>query len=114
MMSFEGEVIHGSRRAALLGYPTINIELHSHDVNGIYAAKVCVGDAEYIAAAFADPVRGVLEAHLLDISADLYGKHARIDLYEKVRDSRAFEGDDALKAAMASDVSTVRAYFMHR
>jgi riboflavin kinase/FMN adenylyltransferase len=113
MKSFTGEVVHGSKRAALLGYPTINIECADCDLDGIYAAKVVIDGAEFLAAAFRDAKRGVLEAHLLDMSGNLYGKTARIDVYEKIRDNRRFENDGDLKAAMASDVALVRAYFLN-
>ena len=113
MQSFSGIVIRGSQRAALLGYPTINIELHDDSISGIYAAKVTIDGAERIAAAFADPARGVLEAHVLGVSDDFYGKNARIHLHEKLRDNQRFESDELLKKAMASDVALVRAYFTH-
>lgn len=111
MQSFSGVVIRGSQRAALLGYPTINIELKDPSVSGIFAAKVMIDGIERIAAAFADSARGVLEANILDVSDDFYGKDARIDLYKKLRDNQRFENDQLLKMAMASDVELVRAYF---
>ncbi|HUP81639.1 MAG TPA: riboflavin kinase, partial [Pirellula sp.] len=63
--------------------------------------------------AFADPRRSLLEAHLLDVSGDFYGKTAQIDLYSKLRDNKLFESDELLKSAIASDVAGVRAYFTH-
>ncbi len=109
--AYEGEVVRGSQRAMLLGYPTINIAHADLRVHGIYAARVVIGDSVGIAAAFADPARGVLEAHILDVSADYYGRHARIELHKRLRDNRQFESDETLKAAIASDVTAVRAYF---
>lgn len=110
---YKGKVVYGSKRAAVLGYPTVNIEFKDSDVSGIFAARVTIEGTTRFAAAFADPKRGVLEAHILDVSADFYGKEAEIELVHKIRDTEAFTDDDTLKAAMASDVAAVRAYFTH-
>ncbi|OGG63468.1 hypothetical protein A3C21_02110 [Candidatus Kaiserbacteria bacterium RIFCSPHIGHO2_02_FULL_59_21] len=111
MKSFSGVVQKGTKRAASLGYPTVNIPLDDASVSGIYAARVAVGDARYLAAAFADPTRRVLEAHIIDASPDLYGKEITIELIENLRDSATFESDDTLRAAIADDVQKVREYF---
>lgn len=111
MQSFSGTVIHGSQRAALLGYPTINVAVDHMDVDGIFAALVRLDGRTYQAAAFADPLRGLLEAYLLDVSENFYGTDATITLHKKIRRNRHFENDDALKDAIASDVEMVRAYF---
>jgi riboflavin kinase/FMN adenylyltransferase len=108
--SYTGIVEVGSQRAAALGYPTINIKLED-TISGIYAAKVFAGGKEYFAAAFADPSRKILEAHLLDFSGDLYGHEATIELHNKVRGSEKYADDAALKAAIAEDVRAVREYF---
>lgn len=111
MQTFEGEVMYGSQRAALLGYPTVNIEMGSPDIDGIYAAKVTIDGVGRIAAAFADPKRGVLEAHLLDTTEDFYGKLVQIELVKKIRDTVTFSNEEALKDAIDADVAKVREYF---
>ena len=111
MKSYQGIVKHGSKRAAALGYPTINIPLEDRNLTGIYAAKVKVGGKEYLAAAFADTTRKVLEAHLLDFSGMLYGKSIEIELLQNIRETKTFSDDTALRAAIADDVKRVQAYF---
>ncbi|RJQ34230.1 FMN adenylyltransferase [Candidatus Parcubacteria bacterium] len=111
----EGVVQRGTKRAAALGFPTINIPFKPSEARGVYAARVSVGNAKHIAAAFADPERGVLEAHLLDFPMqELYGKKVVIELYEKIRDSARFDNDEKLRMAIAEDVSRVRDYFKQR
>lgn len=110
-MHFSGTVIRGSQRAAQLGYPTINIVVDNMSVDGIYAAMVRIGNVDRIAAAFADPLRGILEAHVIDSDGDFYGKEARITLHKKIRRNQYFATEDLLKAAIAGDIETVRAYF---
>lgn len=110
MQEFMGIVQKGKARGRELGFPTINIPLTDASVDGIYAAKVYTTVYTFFAAAFADPSRGVLEAYLLDFSGDFYGTEVRIELIEKLRESAAYENDDALKAAIAGDVAKVREY----
>lgn len=110
MHSFTGVVERGTARAEQLGYPTINIPL-TDGTSGVYAARVFVDTDVYRAAAFADPKRKILEGHLVDFEGDLYGKEVTIELVRKMRDTRAFEDDDELREAIASDVKGVREYF---
>ena len=111
----EGVVQQGTKRAAALGFPTINIPFASSEASGVYAACVRLENTKHVAAAFADPERGVLEAHLLDFpTQELYGKKVVIELHEKIRDSARFDSDERLRAAIADDVSRVRDYFKQR
>ena len=111
MNTYGGIVQKGTKRAADLGYRTINIPLNDRMVSGIYVAKVKVGDEEYEAAAYADQKRKVLEAHLLDFSADLYGWNVTIELLKKMRGHKKFTDNGDLRRAIADDVAAVRAYF---
>ncbi len=113
MKSFSGTVIRGSQRAASLGYPTINLGIDNMNVDGIFASTVTIDGREHIAAAFADPLRGLLEAYILDITEDFYGREAKIVLHKKIRRNQHFATDELLKDAIASDVKEVRAYFSH-
>jgi len=111
MRSYTGRVQKGDRRGTALGFPTANIAVPYMELSGIYVARVLVEGKEYGAGAFADQERGVLEAHLLDFSGDLYGKEITIRLLKKIRDSMRFSDDTALRAAIADDVARVRIYF---
>ena len=107
---YKGVVQEGEKRGVTLGFPTINIPLAGKDVSGIFAAKVFVDGKEYLAAAYANVSRDILEAHLLDFSGDLYGKEVEIELLEKIRDDEKFSDESALKAAIAGDIAKVREY----
>lgn len=110
MHSFTGIVQRSSKRATALGYPTVNIPLGDGS-SGVYAARVFVGDKVYRAAAFADPKRKILEAHIMDFEGDLYNKEITIELVRKFRDTQAFDTDAKLRTAIAGDVAKVREYF---
>ena len=110
-MRFTGVVQEGKKRGHQLGFPTVNIPLSGENVDGIFAAKVFFEGKEYGAAAYANVSRGILEAHLLDRSDDLYGKEIEIELVKKIRDDRTFADEVELKAAITDDVAKVREYF---
>ena len=111
MHIYIGIVQKGTKRAAELGFPTVNIPLPDRSVSGVYVARVALGDEGYPAAAFADQKRNVLEAHVLDFSDELYGKEVTIELCKKIRGNVQFSDDAALRAAIEGDIAKVRAYF---
>lgn len=111
MHTYTGIIQKGVKRASALGFPTINIPIGDGDVSGIYAAHVKIDGEEYIAAAFADPQRKILEAYLLDFSPrELYGGEVSIELLKKIRDSKTFGNDTGLRAAIADDIEKVREF----
>jgi riboflavin kinase/FMN adenylyltransferase len=50
----------------------------------------------------------LLEVHLLDFSADLYGRTLRVEFVQRLREERRFPGADALKAQISADVELAR------
>jgi len=119
---YTGTIERGSGYAGELGFPTVNIPL-ADNISGIYAARVIVkeGETSYMAAVFANQRRKILEAHILDFPPeggsasggqdDLSGATITIDLIEKIRETKKFDTEPQLRAAIADDVEKVRAYF---
>ena|ERR1700722_9561532 len=110
-MKYKGIVQKGRAKAKELGYPTVNVDMGDEPVSGIFAAMVIYEGVEYPAAAYADPSRNIVEAHVLDESLDLYGKEIEIELLEKIRDDEQFSNEESLKVAIAEDVAKIRKYF---
>ena len=110
---YRGIVERGEGRGRALGYPTVNIELRDDSVSGIYAARVKIrsDEAPYMAAAYTDQKRKLLEAHILDFNDDLYRCEIKIELLHKIRDSKHFHNDTALRTAIRDDIARTRAYF---
>ena len=50
-----------------------------------------------------------IEAFLLDFDGDLYGERLVVELWERLRDERAFESEAELVAQIARDVEETRA-----
>jgi len=112
----EGRIEHGDQRGRQLGFPTANLHLGDflRPALGVYAIRA--GLDEGSETRWVDGVCNVgkrptfdkgddvvLEAHLFDFDADLYGKHLRVKLIERLRAERKFDGLDAIKTQIAID-----------
>ncbi len=111
-----GKVAHGAKLGRSLGCPTANIPLRRPlPLSGVYVVEVeglGPGVASVGRRPTVNPVASpLLEVHLLDFDADLYGRHLRVTFLEKLRDEEKYQGLDELKAAIAADVRRAREYF---
>jgi len=109
----EGVVVYGDQRGGTLGFPTANLAPEAHLL--IPAFGIYVGEALGARAAVSigiNPHYGGserrIEAFLLDFEGDLYGERMRLELWEKLRDERAFESEEDLVAQIADDVAAAR------
>ncbi len=114
-----GVVIRGAGRGAGLGFPTANLDRIDVQVplDGVYAARALLDDeagssipaAVHIGpnATFGAKARTV-EAHLLDYDGNLYGKPLQLDLLDRIRPTRKFDGVDDLLAQIRADVAHTR------
>jgi riboflavin kinase/FMN adenylyltransferase len=53
----------------------------------------------------------MLEVHVIDFNADLYGQHVHVEFLYKIRDEMKFDSLDALKAQIALDKAIARDFF---
>ena len=114
-------MVHGNRLGHQLGFPTANIQLKRKRVAlaGIFAVTVSGLDKRHLPGAASLGVRPtlgqglkpVLEVHLFDFDREIYGEHLTVHFLHKLRDEMKFDGLDALKAQIARDVETTKAYF---
>lgn len=111
-----GKVVRGKGDAGnALGFPTVNLG----DVRvltpgkGIYAAH-CDLDGQTLkcAAYIGDrPTLGhgaTVEAHLMDFVGDLYDRRVRLRFVERLRGEQKFDGIDALREQVGSDIARAR------
>jgi riboflavin kinase/FMN adenylyltransferase len=49
-----------------------------------------------------------IEAFLLDYEGDLYGQNLRLELWQRLRDERAFASEDELVRQIAADVEATQ------
>ena len=113
-----GKVIGGDKRGRLLGYPTLNLDTPpSHKLlppDGVYAVRVqtpigAFGGMLNLGArpTFGDASRRI-ETHVFDASHDWYGAPVRLDFISRLRETRPFQGVDALVAQLGIDEARAR------
>src|SRR5699024_9920243 len=116
--SMRGAVVRGAQRGRSLGFPTANLADDATGcvpADGVYAGHLVDGGVRRPAAisvgdnpTFALAVKQV-EAHVIDADLDLYGHVVDVEFVDRLRDMVAFDGVDALVAAMHDDVARARA-----
>jgi riboflavin kinase / FMN adenylyltransferase len=109
----EGTVVLGDQRGGTLGFPTANLDIPADllvPAYGIYAgaalghrAAVSIGVNPH----YGGRERRV-EPYLLDYEGDLYGRRLVVELWERLRDERAFPNEEALVEQIARDVEATR------
>lgn len=111
-----GRVRHGHKLARELAMPTANLPLHRHPPLplGVYAVRCTVNglSSPGVAAVGVRPSIGgtpcLLEAHLFDTSADLYGQLLHVDFVNFLRPEAHFASLQLLKDQMHADAHQAR------
>ena len=115
--SISGKVVHGDKRGKKIGFPTINIELHrnSSPVSGIFAGYVhgiyekSLDAVVYIGSR---PVykggRILLEAHILEFDENIYGRHIRVELIDKLRNDDHITSEKELIEQIKKDIDETK------
>lgn len=111
--SISGTVVAGNSRGRTLGFATINLSKPSPrkllPPEGVYAVMVQtpLGRFGGMMNLGPRPTFGEadvsIEAHLFDVSADLYDMRVRIDFVAFLRETRAFSGPDELARQLGKD-----------
>lgn len=110
--ALEGRVVTGRQLGRTLGFPTANIDADpcmALPAIGVYAGRM-LGCKAVVNIGRRPTVEGrddaplSVEAHLLDYSGDLYGRHVRLEFFGRLRGEQRFGSLDELKAAIAGDI----------
>jgi riboflavin kinase/FMN adenylyltransferase len=110
----EGTVVLGDQRGGTLGFPTANLNVPAEllvPAYGIYAGAA-LGHRAAISIGVNPHYGGSerrIEPYLLEFDGDLYGQRLVVELWERLRDERAFADEEELVAQIARDVEATRA-----
>ena len=109
-----GTVVAGDARGGTLGFPTANLRSEPGLLVPGYGIYAGAADGHHAAISIGtNPHYGGgerrIEAFLLDFAGDLYGKRLTLELWQRLRDERAFESEEELIAQIARDVEATRA-----
>ena len=109
----EGTVVAGDARGGTLGFPTANLRPEPQLLvpgYGIYAgaadgrrAAISIGTNPH----YGGEERRI-EAFLLDFEGDLYGRTLVLELWQRLRDERAFASESELVDQIGRDVEATR------
>lgn len=119
--AIEGVVQHGFARGRGFGFATANVALGEYVQPrlGVYAVRVSIDGVTYdgVASVGVNPTLGVLpapllEAHIFDFDADLYGKTIEVELLAFLRDEAKFENAEILARQIAEDAAAARSLLL--
>ncbi len=112
-----GEVVHGDKRGRELGFPTANLVPDEALVcpgHGVYVARAgeaCAAVNVGVRPTFGMGLALLVEAYLLDTTADLYGTELRLEFLTRLRGERRFGSAGELIAQMNDDIADTRAWW---
>jgi riboflavin kinase / FMN adenylyltransferase len=113
-----GTVEPGDHRGREIGFPTANLNPHDEVLppDGVYVVRVLLGQGSFggVANIGTRPtfeqhnVRRILEVHVLNFDAAIYGQDVEVEFEKKLRNERKFDSVGALKQQIAADVESAR------
>jgi riboflavin kinase/FMN adenylyltransferase len=114
--SMSGRVVGGRQLGRTLGFPTANIRLGRRrpPLRGVFAVRVrgLNGPLDAVASLGTRPtVRGrelLLEVHIFDFAADIYGRRIEVEFVERLRDELKFDGIEAMTEQVRRDAARAR------
>lgn len=120
--SLTGEVIHGKKLGRMLGFPTANVILENFQAlpkTGVYATKTILEEKTYSSITNisfkekkdidkTEDFEFVIETHIFDFDAQIYGEQIKILFLYRVRDEKTFSSLEDLSRQMRQDVEYVK------
>jgi riboflavin kinase/FMN adenylyltransferase len=125
LYSIEGVIARGDRMGQKLGWPTINLMSDNKlpPADGVYASRVffpsypatfdCVTNIGTRPTVYENYQR-VVESHILDFKANVYGQRVELAFHKRLREERIFPTVMDLSAQIGRDVEATREYFFRR
>lgn len=118
-----GRVIKGDGRGRQWGIPTANLSMHRLmlPLKGVFCVQLRRAKGEWIKGVAnlgsrptIDGTKNILEIHLFDFNADLYGEMLEVFFLHKLRDEIKFSSVDALIEQIHNDVAAAKSEFHAR
>ena len=120
-----GEVLHGKELGRRLGFPTANLALPEGLIApayGVYATLVTLPDGSAhpavtnvgVRPTVHDRLGRLVEAWILDCTAELYGETIRVEFFTRLRGEKKFDSLEALREEVLRNAAETRAFFQNR
>lgn len=109
-----GNVIKGTQRGALIGFPTANIEIKNKDKlippRGVYFVEVDVAEKNFYGMmnigyrpTFNNTTDLIMEVHIFYFNGDIYNQPITVRFIDRLRDEKKFESVEELKTQLQKD-----------
>ncbi len=130
--ALRGVIQRGDRMGARLGWPTINVQPENEvlPAQGVYVGRAFFpsmpdtfasmpGTFECVTNIGTRPTvyehyQRVVESHILEFNADVYGETVEIQFFKRLREEKLFSNVMELSAQISRDVDTAREFFAAR
>lgn len=122
--AYRGLVTRGDQIGRTIGFPTANIDMGDYlrPKKGVYVTRTTLdagdGDVQVYGSVtnFGNrpTVNGLserFETHIFDLDHEIYDRVIEVELLHYLRPEQKFDSFDALKAQIARDAETAKAYF---
>jgi riboflavin kinase/FMN adenylyltransferase len=117
----DGTVVRGDGRGRTIGFPTANLCTDNELLPpyGVYATTTTTLDGIVrpsitnvgVRPTVGTSGRATIETHIFNFDRDLYGATFRVGFVQRLRDERAFENVEALRAQIGADCDRARLLF---
>jgi riboflavin kinase / FMN adenylyltransferase len=118
--SLDGTVVRGDQRGRTIGFPTANLctENELLPPHGVYATTARIRDVVHasvtnvgVRPTVDQSGRTTIETHIFNFDRDIYGAPVRLGFVQRIRDERAFETVEQLRAQIEADCARARVLF---
>ena len=115
--SISGVVFKDRQVGKQLGFPTANIKLEKDKIcvkDGVYIGNTIIDGKKYLSIINCgnrptfEVNERVIESHIIDFDADLYGKNIEIEFLEYIRDIQKFIDKDKLIEQLSLDIDKAK------
>ena len=116
----DGTVVMGDQRGRTIGFPTANLCTENELIppHGVYATTTRIGEIVHPSVTnigtrptVDNSGRTTIETHIFNLDRDLYGTSVRVGFVQRLRDERAFESLELLRAQIDADCQRARVLF---
>ena len=118
-----GTVVKGKQLGRTIGFPTANIKLEEEyklvPKNGVYVVRAEIEDKHVFGMmniGFNPTVEGknrTIEAHFFDFDADIYNRHIKVSILQRIRSEKKFESVALLKMQLEKDQKEATTFIEH-